>query len=212
MRTDFCRELCCGHCGLPPPAVIRCNASEAAALAAACKSETEASAALAARVAAWAAESFAFGDHDGPTAAKGADSTAQWYQALPQAVALAAQTGSVVAVTGAVDVVVSVDGSSGCRVGLCENGHELLTRITAAGCALSAVCGAAVAAQKGSPFDAVLGALSAYGSAGEAGAESCGAALGPGSLRAALIDQLWLSGPDEAGRRERVTVRDFALA
>ena len=88
-------------------------------------------------------------------------------------------TGAVVAVTGAVDLV--TDGSRTLTV---ANGHELLTRTTASGCALTALIGA-WAAVLDDPLEATAGALAAYGVAAElAAAQAAGLRqLRPGAAR-----------------------------
>jgi hydroxyethylthiazole kinase len=76
---------------------------------------------------------------DGP---KGVDSVNTPAQALPAAKALAAALGTVVGVTGAVDVV--TDGSYTLYV---ANGVELCTKVTGAGCALTAIVAAFLTAR-----------------------------------------------------------------
>lgn len=114
-------------------------------------------------------------------AGKGVDSTHGSDAAAEAATALAARLGAVVAVTGAVDLV--TDGRRSLRV---ANGHELLTRTTASGCALTALVGA-WAAVLDDPLEATAGALAAYGIAAELAAER---AHGCGSFVAALVDAL----------------------
>ena len=81
---------------------------------------------------------------------------------------LAASTGAVVAATGAVDLV-----TDGTRTVEVANGHELLTRTTASGCALTALIGAWVAVLD-DPLHATAGALAAYGVAAELAAAKAG--------------------------------------
>ena len=127
---------------------------------------------------------------------KGVDSTAGVDAALDAARALAVATGAVVAVTGAVDLV--TDGSRTRRV---ENGHVLLTRTTASGCALSSLIGA-WAAVLDDPLEATSGALAAYGVAAEIAA---GTATGCGSFVAALLDALGGLNGATAARMARIT-------
>ena len=112
---------------------------------------------------------------------KGVDSTAGSDAAGEAARRLAVATGAVVAVTGAVDLV--TDDSRTLTV---ANGHELLTRTTASGCALTALVGA-WAAVLTDPLEAATGALAAYGVAAELAAER---AAGCGSFVPALLDAL----------------------
>jgi len=117
----------------------------------------------------------------GGVAGKGVDSTAGTMDASDAARALAARTGAVVAVTGAVDLV-----TDGTRTLAVANGHELLTRTTASGCALTALIGAWAATLQ-DPLAATAGALAAYGIAAERAAAR---AQGCGSFVAALLDAL----------------------
>lgn len=132
----------------------------------------------------------------GTGSGKGVDSTAGVDAALDAARALAVATGAVVAVTGAVDLV--TDGSRTRRV---ENGHVLLTRTTASGCALSSLIGA-WAAVLDDPLEATSGALAAYGVAAEIAA---GTATGCGSFVAALLDALGGLNGATAARMARIT-------
>lgn len=127
---------------------------------------------------------------------KGVDSTAGTEAALDAARTLATVTGAVVAVTGAVDLV--TDGS---RTASVANGHALLTRTTASGCALTALIGA-WAATLDDPLEATAGALAAYGVAAELAAAK---AQGCGSFVAALLDALGGLDGATAARMARIT-------
>ncbi|HWQ51355.1 MAG TPA: hydroxyethylthiazole kinase [Terriglobales bacterium] len=111
---------------------------------------------------------------------------------VPQAAAfaktLAARTGAVIAITGAIDIV--ADGS---RAFAIRNGHPKMSRITGTGCMLSAVTCALVAANPGHTLEATAAAVCMMGICGEMAA----AASGTGSFRAALIDAM--SNLDGAG-------------
>jgi hydroxyethylthiazole kinase len=112
---------------------------------------------------------------------KGVDSAHQAADAVDAAAELAERTGGVVAVTGATDVV--TDGSATVTV---DGGHPMMSRITALGCAASALVGA-FAAVGDDPFAATVSALAVLGVAGERAATD---AAGPGSLRWRLLDEL----------------------
>lgn len=118
---------------------------------------------------------------------RGADSRATSDQALDAAVAVAAQTGGVVAVSGAVDLIVDATG----RLERVDRGHPLLTRVTGTGCLL----GALTAACRSVTEDAFLAALSATIWLDVAGEWAAEWAPRPGSFRVALFDAL-----DEVGR------------
>jgi hydroxyethylthiazole kinase len=108
------------------------------------------------------------------------------------AVAFARTHGTVLAVTGPVDLV--TDGIDRIRI---ENGHPLMTRITAMGCAATALI-AAFAAAHGNTFEAAAAALIVTGVAGEVAAER---SKGPGTFQPALLDVLFsLDAPTLAAR------------
>ena len=112
---------------------------------------------------------------------RGVDSVNTPEQARDAASALAGRIGSVVAVSGAIDLV--TDGVRGIRLG---NGDPLMTKVTALGCALSAVTGACLAVEP-DPFTATAAAVAIFGVAGEIAASR---AAGPASFRTAFIDAL----------------------
>ena len=128
---------------------------------------------------------------DGATRGVGANEADNAESALATtartAALLAGRTGSVIAVTGAVDIV--TDGKLAFAIG---NGHPLLARITGSGCMLSAVIGAFAGANPDRPLEAAASALCVMGLAGERAAHGERAAVGTGSYRVALIDGLSL--------------------
>jgi hydroxyethylthiazole kinase len=126
---------------------------------------------------------------------KGVDSSVGSEAAAEAATALARETGAVVVVTGATDIV-----TDGHRRATCGNGHEMMTRITATGCALTALTGACLAVEP-DPLTAALHALAIFGVAGE---EAAAAAAGPGSLRWRLLDALYLLTADELDMSARI--------
>ncbi|ESR24227.1 hydroxyethylthiazole kinase [Lutibaculum baratangense] len=109
--------------------------------------------------------------------------------------ALAARWNTVLTVTEAVDQV-----ASGERLDRVANGHELMSRVTASGCALGAVM-AAFAAVDPDPHDAAVAALVTYGVAGEIAGR---AAKGPGSFQAAFLDALYALSPDAVASGARI--------
>lgn len=115
------------------------------------------------------------------SAGKGVDSTASSDAALDAAKALARESGAVVAVTGKVDYV-----TDGTRIVAIANGDVMLTRVTATGCAVTALIGAYLGAGF-PPLDAAVAGLATMGVAGEIAAAK---ADGPGSFQVALFDAL----------------------
>lgn len=137
------------------PAVIRGNASEILALAGA----------------------------DG--GGRGVDSTASSADALSAAQELAARTGAVVAVSGAVDYV-----TDGAEVVEIAGGDPLMTRVVGTGCALGALIAAFLGAGA-APIRAAVAASAVFARAGE---QAAAWARGPGSFAPAFLDELWLLG------------------
>ena len=92
-------------------------------------------------------------------------------------------SGAVVAVTGAIDRV--TDGERWREV---SNGDARMTRVTALGCAASAVIGAFLTVER-DPLEAAAQGLAVFGLAGERAAAG---SAGPGSLRWRIVDELAL--------------------
>lgn len=132
---------------------------------------------------------------------RGVDSAHGSNMALSAARRLAAETGAVVAVTGAVDYV-----TDGTRVMAIENGHPLMTRVTGLGCSATAVIGAFLAVEA-DVLMATVAALAAFGVAGEIAAET---ARGPGSLQVALLDALYRLDEATLDSRARVSIFEQA--
>ena len=133
------------------------------------------------------------GAASGPT--RGVDSSHSAEDAIGAARELARTLGTVVAVTGAVDHV--TDGERLLRV---RNGHPMMTRVTALGCAASAIIGAFLTVAD-DPLHAAARALAVFGLAGE---RAAAVSAGPGSLRWQLIDQL--AALDQATVHEGVRI------
>jgi len=114
---------------------------------------------------------------------KGVDSSHVSTDALKAAKDLARRAQTVVAVSGAIDLV-----TDGKRVLGVSNGVPLMQKITATGCAVTALIAAFVALQPNLALEATSFALALFGMAGEIGMEK---ANGPASLRMHLIDALY---------------------
>lgn len=102
----------------------------------------------------------------------------------------------VVAITGTTDVV--TDGERTAQIG---NGHPLMARITAMGCAESAVIAGALALEP-DPFKAVAAALLIFGVAGDIAGEN---ANGPGSFGVHFLDALFSLDPETIRQRAKVS-------
>ncbi|HEU0016557.1 MAG TPA: hydroxyethylthiazole kinase [Longimicrobium sp.] len=112
---------------------------------------------------------------------RGVDSTRTPDEARDAARAMARELGCVVATTGAVDHV--TDGEREMEV---AHGHPLMTRVTALGCALTAVTAAFVAAGDDALHSSAH-ALTVFGLAGERAAAG---SPGPGTFRVRMLDAL----------------------
>ena len=103
----------------------------------------------------------------------------------PEQAALAAyarDTHAVMALTGTVDRI-----SNGAQQTRIENGHPLMARVTAIGCAASALTAAFLSVESDA-FKATASALLCFGVAGGLAGER---ASGPGSFPAGLLDALY---------------------
>lgn len=126
---------------------------------------------------------------------RGADTADSVAAAEDAARVLAQRSGAVVAVSGPEDFV--TDGQQAYRV---ANGHGLMPRVTALGCALNGVIAAFAVAHP--PLSATVSALACYGLAGaQAGAR----ADGPGSFLPEFLDALYHMTPQvlDTGARVR---------
>jgi hydroxyethylthiazole kinase len=103
---------------------------------------------------------------------------------------------STIGLTGEADRV-----TDGARLVTIANGHPLMSRVTAMGCAGSALVAACLAVAADA-FAATAAALLMLGVAGEIAAES---ARGPGTLEAGIIDAVYNLDRDTLRARARVT-------
>jgi len=129
------------------------------------------------------------------TVTKGVDAAHDVGEAARVAAQLAETLGSVVAITGEVDLV--TDGRTVLRI---SAGHPLMGRVTGTGCASTALVGAFCAGHPNTTA-AAAGALAYLGLAGERAAET---AQGPGSFQVALYDALAALEPDDISSADRI--------
>lgn len=127
-------------------------------------------------------------------ATKGVDSRHQAEDALAAAQSLYQSFGSVVSISGAVDLIVG--GGPTIRI---ANGHPLMPRVTGLGCSASALTGA-FAAVNPLPAKAAAHAMAIMGIAGALAAEK---AAGPGSLQLHFLDALYNLSYDDLAKRLR---------
>ncbi len=109
--------------------------------------------------------------------------------------ACAARQGTVIAVTGATDIVADAT-----RIVRVSNGHPLMARVTAVGCAGTALI-AAIAAVEPDALVATVAGLAFLGIAGELAAE---VTQRPGTFGVALIDAIDALSTEHVRRRLRI--------
>ena len=114
--------------------------------------------------------------------------------AAEYAVTLARRLGTVVSVSGPVDII--TDGRDIVRI---YNGDPMMPKVSALGCTASAITAAFLAADSNA-LDAAAGAMALMGIAGE---QAAAASAGPGSLPANFIDALHSISPDDEFNRIR---------
>ncbi len=91
----------------------------------------------------------------------------------------AERSGTIVALSGATDIV-----SDGNRILLVENGHPMMGAISGTGCMAASLTGACAAVS----HDHVISSASAFAAFGLAGERAAAVAKGPGSFKPALFD------------------------
>ena len=99
---------------------------------------------------------------------------------------LAAKTGAIVAITGAIDIVADSQRAIAIR-----NGSPVMGKMTGAGCMLSCIVAAYAVANKENTLAAVVAAIAGEGLAGQIAAERMSPADGNGSFRTYLLDALY---------------------
>ncbi|MCK8609347.1 hydroxyethylthiazole kinase [Agromyces sp. C10] len=137
---------------------------------------------------------------------RGVDAADGTDAAAGAAAELAATHGSVVAVSGSVDLI-----TDGVRTARIANGDALLTRITGGGCALGAVTAAFLATARTTgddAFDATVAATAVYTVAAElaSGRADDHAPLGPGTFGVRFLDALAAVDAADLRARAHLTV------
>lgn len=115
-------------------------------------------------------------------AASDAINEANLHGAIEFAKSLAKKLHTVIAISGAIDIVTNGD-----RAYVIYNGHPVMARITGSGCMSTAVCGAFVGANPENILDATATAVCAVGICGERAAKICEKT---GTFRTLLIDEM----------------------
>lgn len=123
--------------------------------------------------------------------------------AISAASALAAKSGAVVVVTGAVDIV-----SDGARVNLIHSGSPIMASTTGTGCMLAAVTAGFLGAAPSLPFDGATAAAAAFALSGEiAAGKMKREGFGIGLFPALLIDELGKMGYETFSKGAKIESR-----
>ncbi len=123
-------------------------------------------------------------------------------QVVAFAKAFAKETGTIIAITSAIDVV--SDGETAFCV---HNGHPMMESYTGAGCQLSALVTAFVAANPDRPLEATAAAVAAMGLAGEIAHERLADKDGNATYSNATIDAICHMTPEQLAKGAKYDVR-----
>lgn len=116
--------------------------------------------------------------------------------------ALARKTGSVIAITGAIDIIADS------RKAYCiYNGHPMMSSVTGTGCQLSAMTAAFVTANPKQPLEAAAAAVSAMGYAGEVAHGRLTDMDGNATYRNYMIDAIYNMTPETLEKGAKYEVR-----
>ena len=129
---------------------------------------------------------------------RGVDSCGVAGDLVEAAVECARTTGTVVAMTGEIDVV-----TDGKRVFLVRNGDPAMDRLSGTGCMAASVTGAVAAVAD----DYAVSSASALAALGRAGERAAAGARGPYSFRTAFFDELAGLSLDDLSRHARIEER-----
>ena len=125
---------------------------------------------------------------------------------LAEAVAFAANVskklGTVIAITGAIDIV-----TDGEKTYCIRNGHPMMSSVTGTGCQLSAMTAAYVTANPGNPLEAAAAAVCVMGFAGEIAYERLREQDGNSSYRNYIIDAVCRMTPEQLEKGAKYEVR-----
>lgn len=114
----------------------------------------------------------------------------------------ARETGAVIAITGAIDIVADSK-----RAYCIRNGHSMMSSITGTGCQLSAMTAAFVTANPEHPLEAAAAAVCAMGLAGEIAYQRLTPLDGNASYRNYIIDAVYHLTPAQLKKGAKYEVR-----
>ena len=113
-----------------------------------------------------------------------------------------AETGAVIAISGAIDIVCSDN-----RAYIVKNGHPIMSRITGSGCMLTAMTAAYIAANRDNILEAAAAATIAMGVCGELAYERLSnTGGGNATFRNYLIDAVYNLDGDTLERRAKYEI------
>ena len=114
----------------------------------------------------------------------------------------AAQTGAVIAITGAIDIVADAQ-----KAYVIRNGNAMMSSITGTGCQLSALTAPFVPANPGHPLEAAAAAVCAMGLAGEIAHKRLTPQDGNATYRSYIIDAIYNMTPEQLEEGANYEVR-----
>ncbi|MDD2375365.1 MAG: hydroxyethylthiazole kinase [Eubacteriales bacterium] len=114
----------------------------------------------------------------------------------------ARNSGSIIAVTGAIDLI-----SDGTKTYVIRNGRPEMARVTGTGCQLSGLTAAYLAANNDNPLEAAAAAVSAMGLAGEIAWQNMQSIDGNSTYRNRIIDAISNLSGDELEEGARYEIR-----
>jgi hydroxyethylthiazole kinase len=127
--------------------------------------------------------------------ARGVDSVDNGEGLLEACIELANKYNCIVVATGVEDII-----TDGKRIAIVQNGVQMLTMVTGAGCMLGALCAATIGAEE----DSFIGVVSAVLSMNLAGEAAYKEAQLPGSFRTKLIDNIYLLSEEKYVKEGKV--------
>lgn len=165
--TSYRNQVLSELLDLSPPSLIRGNASEIMALA----------------------------GLDGKT--KGVDSTTSSLNSIKAAQLLNQRYGSIISISGSVDVIVGARQTAYIR-----NGHPVMSRITGMGCTSSAIAGAFCAGNE-AIFEAATCAAATMGVCGDIASKT---STSPGTFQIAFLDALAEITPEQLASQAKISI------
>lgn len=123
-------------------------------------------------------------------------------QTIQFAKTFSAQTGSIIVITGAIDLVTD---AHQCYV--IRNGRPEMGRITGTGCQLSALITAFLAANQNRPLESTAAAVCAMGLAGEIGFKNMESTDGNSTYRNRIIDAIYHMSGDQLAEGARYEIK-----